>query len=353
MQPKFLNAPPFWRSTADEVAETLAGCAQPRVWQLGVSSGGRPLVAAAWGEQEARERRMPFTTALSLGEPHSYFGAEPRRRPVVLIAATVHGHEIEGTVACLNLARVLEDGHDLRGKPWPRLAELAARCRLLVVPLMNPDGRERARIRSFVGCELDELGYYGIGQWRDGTLIHYAGPYHAHPLQSEQVAYMGGYFNDRGVNLMFDDFLGTQRCPETEAFFALARDEAPDCVLNLHSCGSGPFFNPGDQFIPASFRYRQTAFSEVVAARLRRVGLRPQSNRPPERDLGLSLYSAWYLVCGALPLTFEFPHGITTKPFTHDEILDIGLITFEEVLALGLEEGFRPQGWKWPRGGKE
>ena len=32
---------------------------------------------------------------------------------------------------------------------------------------------------------------------------------------------------------------------------------------------------------------------------------------------------------------------------THDDILDIGLIMLEEVMALGLYEGFLPQGWKW------
>ncbi len=345
------EAPPFWETTLEEVTTFFEGCRRAEVWEIGRSSGGRSILAAGYGEAEPRERRMPCHTAVSHGEPEAYFGKR-RQKPVLLIASTVHGAEIEGTVTCANFAHVMETGKDLRGRAWPRLREVAEQFRVILIPIMSPDGRAHAEIRSLVGCSDDSVGYHGQGRWKDGTPIHYAGPYHHHPLRKADAEHVGGYFNDRGVNLMYDDWFAKDRCPETDAFLKLAHDEAPDCVLNLHSCGSGPFFNPGDQFIPEAFRRRQSAFSEVVAQRLRREGLRPQSNRPTLRNLGLCLYNVWYFVCGCLSLTFEFPHGVLGKPFTHDEILDIGLIMLEEVMDLGLKAGFRPRGWKWNRGGR-
>ena len=346
------DVPSFWKTTLKEVAAFFEGCEGFTVQEIGTSSGGRPILAAACGALEPRERRMPCHTAVSHGEPEAYFGA-PRQKPVLLIASTVHGAEVEGTVTCVNFAQVMETGVDLRGKAWPRLREAAAQFRVVLIPIMSPDGRAHAEIKSLVGCPSEWIGYHGQGRWKDGSPIRYDGPYHHHPLRKTDTEHIGGYFNDRGVNLMYDDWLGTDRCPETDAFVKLAHDEAPDCVLNLHSCGSGPFFNPGDQLIPEAFRHRQNAFSEVVAHRLRREGLRPQGNRPTLRNLGLCLYNVWYFVCGCLPLTFEFPHGVTSKPFTHDEILDIGLLMFEAVMDMGLQDGFRPQGWKWNRGGRE
>lgn len=343
--PRLSEAPPFWKSTGEEVEAFFATCRKGEVRQVGASAGGRPLLAVAYGPKEGQQRRMPFHVAVTHKEPEAYFG-QKRQRPVLLIASTVHGAEVEGTVTCVNLASVLETGHDLRGEDWPRLAELATAFRILMLPLMNPDGRARVLVKHLVGADLDALCYYGIGLRKDGALIPYDGPYRDHPLKIDDLAHMGGYFNDRGVNLMYDDFLG-DRSSETDAFLAMAREEAPDCVLNLHSCGTGPFFNPGDQYLPEAFRHRQTAFSEVVAARLRAEELRPKANRPSLRGLGLCLYNIWHFVCGTLPLTFEFPHGYVEKPFTHDEILDIGLIMLEEVMALGLYEGFLPQGWKW------
>ena len=52
-----------------------------------------------------------------------------------------------------------------------------------------------------------------------------------------------------------------------------------------------------------------------------------------------------YHCCGALPVVVEFPRGnIRAERF--DELLDIGLCVFEEILALGVAKGFIPD---WPQ----
>ena len=46
---------------------------------------------------------------------------------------------------------------------------------------------------------------------------------------------------------------------------------------------------------------------------------------------------------GTLPLLFEFPHGLEMKPFTFDELLDVGLSLFEEVMRYGVNCRYRPR----------
>jgi len=44
-------------------------------------------------------------------------------------------------------------------------------------------------------------------------------------------------------------------------------------------------------------------------------------------------------------MLFEGPHGAQKgNEYTHEEIVDIYLTTFEGLLAIGAEEGFKPNG---------
>ena len=74
-----------------------------------------------------------------------------------------------------------------------------------------------------------------------------------------------------------------------------------------------------------------------MAERHRREGLRPAWRAKTGVDKGgyfstLNLPTVLHHVSGGLPLAFEFPHGLDRNPYTFDEILDIGLTLFEEVL---------------------
>jgi hypothetical protein len=53
------------------------------------------------------------------------------------------------------------------------------------------------------------------------------------------VGILGAYFNDDGVNLMHDDFF-LPMARETDAILRLARGEAPDVAVSLHSHESPP-----------------------------------------------------------------------------------------------------------------
>src|SRR5262249_60026180 len=170
----------------------------------------------------------------------------PRRRvgtrPVVLLIGPPHGQEMEGIVGLVNLLRVAETGKDWRGREWTQLRANLDRWRALIVALSNPDGRARCRYDSFVGIPVDEMTRIGQGTRPDGTNWGWPGVKQRHPMRADGGC-LGAYFNDDGINLMHDEF-SVPMAAETRALLRLAREEAPDYILNLHSHGVLPEILP-------------------------------------------------------------------------------------------------------------
>ncbi|MCC6446721.1 MAG: hypothetical protein IT210_25130 [Armatimonadetes bacterium] len=340
--PAFFEAPEFWKSDWDEANAYLDSLEAGEILEIGRSEGGRPIRAVAYGEKEPVERTATLSAAVAAGHPQSFFGPEKRKKPVLVIFSAIHGAEIEGSVACLNLAGVMETGADLRGRRWEALREAASRMRVVMVPFAQPDGRIRSAVRNLIGGTVDDLYYYGQGAFKNGDILTWPECKRTQPIPLEKMAFLGGYYNDAGVNIQHEDFFAPRLAPETRALIDLVREETPDCVMTLHSCGQGPFFTGPDNFIPQAHQYRQAQIDTVVAERYRREGLKPGGGASAGPAGGFYFHTALHHASGALPILFEFPHGLEMKPFTFDEILDIGLILFEEVMRFGLTYGFRP-----------
>lgn len=341
--PSFFEAPDFWKSDYDEVNAYLDTLKLGRVWELSRSEGGHPIRAVAYGEKEPIERTATHSSAVAAGHPESFFDPTKREKPVLVIFSTIHGVEIEGCVACLNFANVMETGTDLRGRRWNALREAALAMRVVLVPLAQPDGRIRSAVRNLRGGTVDDLYYYGQGVLKTGEILRWPECKRMQPIPLDEMEFLGGYYNDAGVNIQHDDFFAPQVAPETRALIDLVRDETPDCVMTLHSCENEPCFTGPDNFIPQSYQYRQAQISAVVADRHRREGLRSRDVPMSGPKGGFYFHTVLYHTSGALPLLFEFPHGLEMKPFTFDEILDIGLSLFEELMRYGITYGFRPR----------
>jgi len=340
--PSFFEAPDFWVSGWEGVNAFLDDLGEGRVYEVGRSEGGRPIRAVAYGEKEQVERTATPSAAVAAGHPASFFGEKPRSKPVLLIPSAIHAAEIEGTVTCLNFAHVMETGADLRGREWSALRDAASEMRVVLVPLAQPDGRVRSPVRNLIGGSVDDLYYYGQGVWKSGEILRWPDCKRMQPIPVAEMAFLGGYYNDAGVNMQHEDFYSPDLAPETRALIDLVRDEVPDAFLTLHSCSSGPFFTGPDRYIPVSHQYRQAQISTLVSERHRRDGLRPGGGPKRGPTGGFYLHTALHHASGALPLLFEFPHGLADKPFTFDEILDIGLSMLEEVMCFGKAHGFRP-----------
>ena len=330
-------APPeFWLSDWDEVNTCLDGLKQGAVREVGRSEGGRPMRAVTYGEREPIERRANRFSAQLARHMEDFFDPRKRSRPVVEIISTIHGAEVEGCVSCLNLCSLLETGVDLRGRRWDALLELAKGMRIVLVPVAQPDGRIRCGVRHLVNASPEKLVYYGQGAPKEPVRepVTWEWFLRRHPVPLEKVAFLGGYYNDAGINIDLDDFFSSQKAPETEALLNLTRDETPDVVLVLHTHGAGPFISQPNHFVSERCRYYQAQLGALVAQRHHREGLRPawRLAKGPHEITYFNLPTALHHVSGALPLAFEFPHGLATNPYTFEEILDTGLSMFEEVL---------------------
>lgn len=331
----FFEAPGFWKSGWEEVNEFLDQLTVGQVREIGRSAGGHPIRAVAYGEREPVERRTTYSSAIAAGHPEDFYDPEKRGKPVLLIIGAIHAAEIEGTVTCCNFAHIMETGTDLRGRRRDVLRELGSRLRVVMVPLPQPDGRIRAPVRNLIGGTVDDLYYYGQGVLANGEILRWPQCKRMQPVPVEHMQFVGGYYNDAGVNIQHDDFFSAHMAPETRALLDLVQDEVPDCLITLHGCGNGPFIIAPENHINQRCQFHQVQVGALVAERHRRDGLRPGGGPRVEPRGGFYLHTALHYHSGALPLLFEFPHGLDTKPYTFDEILDIGLDLFEEIMRYG------------------
>jgi len=340
----FFEAPDFYLSDWEGVNRTLDSVKVGEVWEIGRSQGGHPIRAVAYGAKEPMTHSTPFHASRSGGHPEDYYDPAQRTKPVFTVISSYHAAEIEGCVSCMNLISIMETGADLRGRRWDALREVASAMRVVMVPLAQPDGRIRIGIRNLLGGTVEDLYYYGQGVRKNGEILWWPECFRTQPLPLEEMTFIGGYYNDAGVNLGSDRFFAADMAPETRALFDLVADETPDCTILLHSCEEGPFFTGPDSCIPQAYQFRQTAIAAIVGERHRRDGLKPELDRVIKTGPrgSFNLQGALYTISGTLPLLLEFPHGLEQKPFTFDEILDVGLTMFEEVMRFGLTYGFRP-----------
>jgi hypothetical protein len=329
-----------------------------RIVSIGRSSGGHEIPAIEYGQ---REPLSPLTDnlagalAATVGKadptdiyPSAFYGATRRKAPVVVLQGALHGGEITGTVASLNLCRIIETGTDLRGKPWPRLQDLALKTRLLIVPWLNMDGAHRCILPNPSGASAPLYDACTFGMDVDGHPNRYLTTKNCWPVPPEKAAHMGAYFNDAGYNLQYD-FCQPERQPETVAWMKYYLAERPDGVLALHG-NAGTLIGPAEAYLPEGFQHEVSRLGGAIRQRLVRDGL--PSGRlswvglPGMGKPFINQISAIYHVCGALPILHELPSGAEPAVMTPDVMLDCSLVTFEEFLLYAHHDGLRPYEWR-------
>ncbi len=212
--------PDFWVSAYAEVVRFLDGRVRKgTVREVGRSAGGRPIQAVVYGRPRADLGTTTFSGALGYGDVRAWLGPDYARK-VYLAVASVHGGEFEGIVGIVNLIAALETGADLRGRTWPGItAAASALDRLILIPIVNADGRSRVPLRMGVhrGTDHTVAEYFNTGGHLDGSLIGWPDCKEFIPIDFERTQFPGGYPNDAGVNVQHDDFFGRPQ-PETRRF---------------------------------------------------------------------------------------------------------------------------------------
>ncbi len=326
------NVPAWWLSRLADL-ERLGGSLRTGGCEaIARSAGGRSVWAWRFGPEPPRDRTTNFPAATGAGDVAAYRGAAARPASLMLIAGT-HGAETEGIVGAANLASLLATGRDLTGQARPELQTAAEGVRLIVLPCANPDGRARVEPDSLAGMTLDDLRYWGQGRWKDGQDVDWPACKRHQPLPPDAVTFLGGYPNDDGYNLMYETVPADLHTAEAAAVYRLAADEAPDVILHLHSCQYGPGIVAPKAWLPPTYQQAVADFARRAHQAFAAAELRPNDygqTPSPVLDWSVGLTHA----CGALPLTFEGPHGLAERPYSHREILEIHLTLFTEALAL-------------------
>ena len=336
------EVPDFYKSTVEDVDAVLKTVTKGQVRVEAVTPGGRRVYSVSYGERDPYTRTANFQSAALSQHPEAFARRAESAKPVLLVLAGVHGQELETVMGALNLIQVLETGKDFRGKVWPELAEKAAHYRVVILPCCNPDGRARVPKKSFVGLPADTMTWYGQGTRADGSMFQWPWVKEYHPMVGK-IGFLGGYFNDQGVNIQCD-YLFFPMAEETRTILRLAKLEAPDCAVNVHSHEQlGEFLIAA--WVPEAMKQRNYEIAQRYLAVMKKEGVPPcnfsRTVEEAKAEWAMDLTDALYQVSGALSMTFEGPHGVQGPDYEigYEGILDTHLIMYRELLRIGLEPG--------------
>jgi hypothetical protein len=333
-----MNTPNFWKTDLGYISEIYADarfCSEKRI--LCQSAGGRPVYMLAYGEKK-RLGGANYSSALGARDKSCY--SPKGQTPCVVLIGAVHGQETEGVAALTNLISLLERGTDLSGKRNDALLEAARNIRLVIVPVANPDGRARVEVDCMVGRTLAELRYWGQGTWADGSPCGWPDCKKIHPIK-EAAGFLGGYYNDDGVNIMHDNFFNPM-ARETRAILELCEGEAADFVIHLHGGGNIKGGMLTTEYVTSECSLAIDTLYRRCQSRGEAEGLDyyrgaiptvPTGENPPS----FNLVSATHHVCGAVAACYESNEGIVDEVgvvLDHKTILIMQEILFEECFKM-------------------
>jgi len=349
----FLNRagvlPSFWKSRLTDIGFAVSRVRKGHVRTLARTAGGRNLQLVTYGRKDTLPTTANYNSACGGNDPASYRRKDGKQKPVVFLLGPVHGGEFEGIVGLNNLLSVAETGQDFRGRAWPELAANLARCRVLIVPVGNPDGRARCPVDSWVGADEHTYERIGMGTRPDGTNYVWPMVKQFHPMRGAAVGELGAYFNDDGVNLMHDEWFDPMAA-ETRAFLRLTREEAPDFIAILHSHESHSSVEP-TAYVPRTVKETTRTFANHLYARYRAAGLPARQAGPEVQEDGVAfpppafnLASALHHTCGGVAFIHECTAGArydSAPEVTHEQILDFQMLLYDELVQFAVKHSVR------------
>ena len=326
------SLPIYWRSTIQDLDEALKLVKRGVVTRAGESAGKRPIYRVEYGKSNVKLGRANLSSALGAHDVRFYADKTGEDYvPTLFLSGSVHGGEFEGTMAILNLIKIMETGTDYAGCEHPELLSLMEKIHLVLIPIANPDGRSRIPHRSVVGMTFDEFRYYDQGTWKGGELCGWPGCKSIHPIK-EECEFLGGYFNDDGVNMMHEDFFG-EISNESKILIDVCRKEVPDLSIQLHGGTNCICTLLPNEYGSQENLERCMKLSNAVKVTLEENGIPYKVSGVGVISSAFGLKGAMHHVCGEPVLTFESNQGLLdcgAACYTYDEIYRSHMLLFEE-----------------------
>lgn len=328
--------PKYWKTSAKDIDECLDTVRGASVHRIASSAGKRAIRMVQYGTPNKFERTANLSSALGAGDRNCFADkSKTDYKPTVFLVGCVHGGEFEGTAAMLNFIKLLETETDYCGVRHDSLLQAAQKVNLLLIPCINPDGRSHIPFNSFVGKSLEDLRYYNQGTWKDNTLCNWPDCKKVHPIK-DYVSYLGGYFNNDGVNLMHDNFFG-KKSNEVQALLDIAEEAVPDFTVLLH--GGANSINSVIQpaYAPKPIKRKVTDMCFRLkkmcdAASLKFDMPREYCGEDEETPTSFNLPSAMQHICGEPCITYEANQGLNGSHEGYDEIYMQHLLLFESLI---------------------
>lgn len=165
-----------------------------------------------------------------------------------------------------------------------------------------------------------------------------------HPIKGH-VEFLGGYYNDDGINLMHDNFFRPMAA-ETQALMDLCGAECADWVLHLHGGNNSVNDLLQTNYVTLECMEAIRALSLRCDAIAREQGLYFNVRDIPKRERGetppsFNLPCVIHHVCGAVNAVFESNECIIDFPgahLTHEQIYDSHRILFEQCFRMSCGE---------------
>ena len=327
------GVPDYWRTGLDDIEEAVAGIRKGTVERICWSAGERPVYRILYGTPNDMKRTANLSSAMGAGSVKYYADkTAPDYRPTVYLVGAVHGGEVEGTAALMNIVAILETGKDLAGTEYPVITASMEKMNFVIILCANPDGRARVPLPGMVGLDYETFRYWSQGTWKDGTLAGWPTCKSVHPILNA-VAFLGAYYNDEGINMMHDFFF-TNPAAETKALLQTAEIFTPDFTILFHG---GANSNPHITNIGYLFQDTKEkiwAFRQFINDQYKDVGFSLAGNGVSEtNDNSFNLNSAITHVCGEPSITFESNQGLNYSggqvKYTYDEIYRTHILTIE------------------------
>ena len=326
------SLPIYWRSTIEDLDEALKLVKRGVVTRAGESAGKRPIYRVEYGKSNVKLGRANLSSALGAHDVRFYADKTGEDYvPTLFLSGSVHGGEFEGTMAILNLIKIMETGTDYAGCEHPELLSLMEKIHLVLIPIANPDGRSRIPHRSVVGMTFDEFRYYDQGTWKGGELCGWPGCKSIHPIK-EECEFLGGYFNDDGVNMMHEDFFG-EISNESKILIDVCRKEVPDLSIQLHGGTNCICTLLPNEYGSQENLERCMKLSNAVKVTLEDNGIPYKVSGVGVISSAFGLKGAMHHVCGEPVLTFESNQGLLdcgAACYTYDEIYRSHMLLFKE-----------------------
>jgi hypothetical protein len=331
--------PDFWITRLDEIDEAMKTVKLGKVTELLPSAGGRKIYMVEYGTDNVKMGDANLSSALG-AHNFTYYADKtaPDYVPTLFLVGCVHGGEFEGTATMMNLIKLMDTGTDYAGNRNDKLVEACKKLHLILIPMANPDGRSHIPFNTFVGKTMEELRYFNQGTWKDGSLAGWPECKMKHPIKP-YVDYLGGYFNDDGVNMMHEEFIGGKLSTGTQAVLDSCRNDAPDFAVLFHG-GSNTTSCMLDTAY-GSLKSKEEVFelATIIKGKCDEAGVRywvAPISKGEEKDPATSfnLPSAMHHCCGTPCVTYESNQGLTDHGKTiydHDEIYKVHMIYMTEL----------------------